>query len=107
MSLEDGCNVFALEVACDRAPAVELGEQLGDRLIRPEIDSRRLTYRRMVEPVGIAKHSGREDAHGLDRVRGVAKLGERHQESARLPHIPGELEAAQPDVGQGVLATQL
>ena len=76
LALERRRDVVARELAGELAPALELGEQAVQRLVRAQVEPRRLADRRRVEPVGVAQHPRCEHAHRVDRVVGVAQLGE-------------------------------
>ena len=74
LPLERRDDVLALELAAERAPALELAEQPRHRLVRAQVEPGRLADRRAVEPVRVAQHARRELAHRLDRVAGAAQL---------------------------------
>ena len=69
-------KLLARQLACTLAPAIELGEQSADGLVRAQVEPRRLADRRRVETVGVAQHPRGERAHRGDRVLRVAQLGE-------------------------------
>ena len=81
-TLDRGEDVLAAQLAAELAPALELGEQPPQRLVRPQVEPARGVRRRPLEAVGVPQHSLRELAHRLDRVGGLAQLRERGQRRA-------------------------
>ena len=57
-------------------------EQPVQRLVRAQVEPRRLADGRRLEPVGVAQHPRCEHAHRVERVVGVAQLGERGEGAA-------------------------
>ena len=96
LPLERRRDVLARELAGERAPALELAEEPVERLVRAQVEPRRLADRRRLEPVGVAQHARREHAHGVDRVVGVAQLGERRERRGRAASRPPRRRARAP-----------
>ena len=75
-------DVLAAQVSAELAPALELGEQPPQRLVRPQVEPARGVRRRPLQAVGVPQHSLRELPHRLDRVGGLTQLLERGQRRA-------------------------
>src|SRR5205823_12641554 len=74
-ALDSDKRVLAAQLSAELTPALELGEQSRERLVRPEIEPTRGVGRWMVEPVRVAQHSSRELTNRLHRiVRGTQVL---------------------------------
>ena len=85
--LEHRDDVVRRELAAEALPAVELGEQLADRVVRAQVAPRGLADGRRLHTVRASHHRGRQRPHRLDRPGGRAQELERRE---RLP-------VAQPD----------
>ena len=67
-ALDGDKHVLAAQLSAELAPALELGEQPRERLVRPEVEPAPGVGRRMVEPVRVAQHSSRELTNRLYRI---------------------------------------
>ncbi len=83
--LDRGKNVFARERSREVAPAVELGEEPDERVVRAQVEAARVVGRRMLDSMGVPEHPRQVLPHGRDGLAGGAQLVERRQRSASQP----------------------
>src|SRR5581483_2999460 len=79
VTIEHRDDVLPRELARQRAPALELGEDTRHVLVRAQVEARRLADRRLLEPVRVAQHPRGEGAHRPDGVVGAPQLRNRRK----------------------------
>ena len=82
LPLERRHHVVARQFADEPTPALQLTEQPCHRLVRAQVEPRRLRRRRTVESIGTAEHPGCQRPHRLDRIVGALQLRQRGQRRA-------------------------
>src|SRR5947209_7425825 len=82
LPVERSDEILARQRTGQALPAAELGEEPLHRLVRAQVEPRRLTHRRRLEAVRIAEHPGGQDFRRLDGVARPAEIVERGQRRA-------------------------
>src|SRR5207245_1199832 len=80
--LEGGEDLVAGQRAAELEPALELVEQLDDRLVCAKVERGPLADRRRLEAVSPSQHRAHESAHRRERLGGLTEGVERAQRLA-------------------------